>query len=140
MSIIADIATTMQDVLTTVANTAAQSTGFVQRASKLTGAGLVQTLVFSSLSNPDAATDDLAQTAATLDIPVAGSGIVQHCTEAAAACLQQVLGGAARAGSRPDDRARSVAGFLAGTSHHCRSSSDHSYPKAGFPEVRQQYP
>jgi hypothetical protein len=52
---------------------------------------LVQTLVFSYLSDPDAMTDDLAQTAASLGVPITGSGIVQRCTKAAATCLQTVL-------------------------------------------------
>jgi hypothetical protein len=64
----------------------------VQRQSKFDGAALAQTLVFSYLSDPDATTDDLAQMAATLGISITGSGIVQRCNEAAASCLQTVLG------------------------------------------------
>ena len=51
----------------------------------------MQTLVFSYLADPHATTDDPAQTAATLGIPITGPGIVQRCTETAAACLQTVL-------------------------------------------------
>jgi hypothetical protein len=78
-------------VLTTDAQQAGRASGLVQRQSKLDGAALVQTLVFSSLSDPDATTDDLAQTAATLGVTITGSGIVQRCTHAAATCLQTVL-------------------------------------------------
>jgi hypothetical protein len=53
---------------------------------------LVQTLVLSYLSDPDATTDDLAQTATALGISITGSGLVQRCTEAAATCLQPVVG------------------------------------------------
>jgi hypothetical protein len=91
MPIIHEIAQTMQEVLTNEANQAGRASGFVQRQSKFDGAALVQTLVFSYLSDPNATTDDLAQTAATLGIPITGSGIVQRCTEAAASCLQTVL-------------------------------------------------
>jgi hypothetical protein len=64
----------------------------VQWQSKSDGAALVQTLVFSYLSDPNATTDDLAQTAATLGVPITDSDIVQCCTATAAACLQTVLG------------------------------------------------
>jgi hypothetical protein len=92
MPIIDEIAQAMQDVLTNEANQAGRASGLVQRESKFDGAALAQTLVFSYLSDPDATTDDLAQTAATLGISITGSGIVQRCTEAAATCLQTVLG------------------------------------------------
>jgi hypothetical protein len=82
----------MQEVLTNEANQAGRASGFVQRQSKFDGAALVQTLVFRYLSDPDATTDDLAQTAATLGIPITGSGILQRCNKAAATCLHTVLG------------------------------------------------
>ncbi len=91
MPIIAEIAQTMQEVLTNEAEQAGRASGFVQRQSKFDGAALVQTLVFSYLSDPHATTDDLAQTAATLGIPITGSGIVQRCNKAAATGLQTVL-------------------------------------------------
>jgi hypothetical protein len=91
MPIIHEIAQAMQDVLTHEANQAGRASGFVQRESKFDGAALAQTLVFSYLSDPNATTDDLAQTAATLGISITGSGIVQRCNEAAATCLQTVL-------------------------------------------------
>ncbi len=81
----------MHDVLTNEAQQAGRDSGSVQRASKFDGAALVQTLVFSSLSDPDATVDDLAQTAATLGIPITGPGIGQRCTEHAATGLQPVL-------------------------------------------------
>jgi len=51
---VAEIGTTMKSLLTTVATTAARETGFVQRASKVTGALFVQTTVLGWLNNPDA--------------------------------------------------------------------------------------
>jgi hypothetical protein len=92
MTIIHEIAQAMQEVLTKEAHQAGRDSSFVQRASKFDGAALVQTLVFSYLSDPNATVDDLAQTAATLGISITGSGIVQRCNEAAATCLQTVLG------------------------------------------------
>ena len=52
MSIISQVASRMQTVLTTVADTVAKITGFIKRHRKLTGAGFVQTLVFGWLANP----------------------------------------------------------------------------------------
>jgi hypothetical protein len=92
MPIIHEIAQAMQEVLTNEANQAGRTSGFVQRQSKLDGAAFVQALVFSYLSDPDATTDELAQTAAALGINITGSGMVQRCNEAAATCLQTVLG------------------------------------------------
>jgi hypothetical protein len=42
----------LQTLLTTTANTLARETGFVQRASKLTGAHFVQALLFGWLQQP----------------------------------------------------------------------------------------
>ena len=84
----------MQTILNSTADTAAQETRFVQRKSKLTGRKFAQTLVFGWLSNPQATLEELAQTAATLGVEISPQGIDQRFTEAAAACLQQVLGAA----------------------------------------------
>jgi hypothetical protein len=81
----------MQTVLTTVADTAARATGFVQRTSKLTGALFTQTLTLGFLSNPQATRAELAQTAATLGLPISQQGLDQRMTESGAACLLAVL-------------------------------------------------
>ena len=54
MATIAQVSQAMQTVLTSVADSAARATGFVQRTSKLTGALFVQTLTLGFLSNPQA--------------------------------------------------------------------------------------
>lgn len=66
MMIIEQVATALQDVLTTLAQRLARETHFVQRESKLDGARFVQTLVFTYLANPDATLEELTQTAAAL--------------------------------------------------------------------------
>ena len=48
------LSTALHRVVTTTANQLARETGFVQRASKLTGAAFVQTLLFGWLNNPQA--------------------------------------------------------------------------------------
>lgn len=52
MSSIPYVAAVLQTVLTTVANQAARTSGFIQRQRQLTGASFVQALVFGFLANP----------------------------------------------------------------------------------------
>ena len=91
MASIAQVSQAMQTVLTTVADAAARTTGFVQRVSKCTGALFTQTLVLGFLSNPQATREELAQTAATLGLTISQQGRDQRMTETAAACLREVL-------------------------------------------------
>ena len=95
MATITQVSQAMQTVLTTVADTAARATGFVQRRSKLTGALFTQTLTLGFLSNPQATRAELAQTAATLGLPISQQGLDQRMTESGAACLLEVLDAAA---------------------------------------------
>lgn len=99
MTTVPQLAETLQAVLTSTANTAARTTGFVQRQSKLTGAAFVQALVFGWLANPQASVEALAHAAAGAGAGVAISpqGLDQRFTEAAAAFLEQVLAAAIRA-------------------------------------------
>jgi len=85
----------MQTVLTSVADTAARASSFVQRASKLSGARFAQTLVLGFLSNPQATREELAQTAATLGLSITPQGLDQRLSETGASCLLQVLDAAA---------------------------------------------
>jgi hypothetical protein len=93
MTTIAQVAVTMQTVLSTTADAAAQRTRFVQRPrrAKLTGSTFTQTLVFGWLADPDASLDSLAQTAAAVGVPITPQALDQRFTPVAAACLQQVL-------------------------------------------------
>jgi len=97
MTTIADLAQTLQEVLTTTADARARTTGFVQRASKLTGAAFVQALVFGWLSNPHATLEALAQAAAAVGVSISPQGLDQRCGEAAAFFLEEVRGAAVRA-------------------------------------------
>jgi Transposase DDE domain len=91
MTTIAHVAATMQEVLTTTADAAARASRFVQRTSPLGGATFTQTLVFGFLANPNAALEELAQTAATLGVEVSPQALDQRFTESAALCLERVL-------------------------------------------------
>ena len=95
MVTIAQVSQAMQTVLTTVADSAARESGFVQRASKLTGALFAQTLVLSFLANPASTREELAQTAAALGLTITPQGLDQRLSERGAACLLEVLDAAA---------------------------------------------
>ena len=91
MDIISQVTTTMQTVLTSVADTAARASGFIKRRRKLSGASFVQTLVFGWLSNPAATLEELSQTAAVVGVCITPQAIEQRFTKTAAQMLEQVL-------------------------------------------------
>jgi len=85
------VARALTDVLTSVADRAAHSSGFVRRQSKLTGAAFVQTLTFGWLANPQATLEELTQTAAALGVTISPQGLDQRFSRRAARCLRTVL-------------------------------------------------
>jgi len=86
----------MQELLTDLAEQAAWDSGACQRESPLCGAALVQALVLGYLADPNAALEDLAQTAALLGHPVSPQAIDQRFTQPLARCLERLLGRAAQ--------------------------------------------
>jgi hypothetical protein len=92
----------MQELLTDRAEQAAWDNGACQRSSPLSGATLVQTLVLGYLADPNAALEDLAQTAALLGHPVSPQAIDQRFSQQLAHCLQRLVGQAiGRAAAMP---------------------------------------
>lgn len=91
MTSVSQLCQTFQTVLTTVADSAARATRFVQRHSKLTGAKFVQTVTFGWWDNPDATYEQLAQTATALGVPITAQGLDARFTAEAAECLKQTL-------------------------------------------------
>jgi hypothetical protein len=90
-SMIAQLAHSLQTVLTTGANQAARDSQFIRRQRKLTGASFVQSLVFTWLDDPEATLGDLAQTVGTVGTPVSPQALDQRFGPAAADCLRRVL-------------------------------------------------
>jgi len=91
MTTVAELTHALQEVFTTTADALARRTGFVQRASKLTGAAFVQALVFGWLANPQASVEGLAQAAAAVGVAISAQGLDQRFTEAAAVFLENML-------------------------------------------------
>jgi hypothetical protein len=95
MTTIPQLATTMQYVLTEVADRAGWQTAMVQRSdATLTGSRFVQTLLFGLGANPHASLSDLTQITAKLGTPVSIPALHQRFDREAASCLEQVLAAA----------------------------------------------
>ena len=88
---VTQVSQTVQHLVTTTANQLARETGFVQRASKLTGAAFVQTLLFGWLNNPQATLQQLAQMAGSVGVAISPQGLDQRFTQTAAGFLQRLL-------------------------------------------------
>ncbi len=97
MTTIADLAQTLQEVVTTTADALARKTGFVQRASKLTGAAFAQALVFGWLATPHATVAALAPAAAAVGVPISPQGLDQRMGASAAVFMEELRGAAGRA-------------------------------------------
>jgi len=91
MTTVADVTQALQALFTTTADRLARRSGFVQRASKLTGAAFVQALVFGWLADPQASVEALAQAAAAVGVAISAQGLDQRFTEAAATFLEEML-------------------------------------------------
>ena len=94
MSSLPQVATALQDVLTTVAEAAAADVGFVQRIRRWTGATFVQTLVLGWLGHPEASLSDLTRVAAKVGVTCTPQGLTQRFGPTAAALLARVLSAA----------------------------------------------
>lgn len=90
MSSFPQVAAAIQHVLTTTPTRLARSSGFCQRASKLTAASFVQTTVLGWLASPDATLHQLTQRAADVGVAISPQGLAQRFTPAAADLLRQV--------------------------------------------------
>jgi hypothetical protein len=91
MTSVAEIGQALKRVLSETATVAARATGFVQRASKMTGAGFVQTTVLGWLQDPNASLSQLSQVAAALGIPISPQGLEQRFSQESAALLEAVF-------------------------------------------------
>lgn len=91
MASVAEIGSALQTILGPTAAAAGRVTGFVQRQSKMTGAGFVQTTVLGWWKHPDATLEQLSQTACGLGITISAQGIDERFSPEAADLLASVL-------------------------------------------------
>lgn len=70
----------------------ARVSGFVQRASKITGAHWIQTLTFGFIETPNATLNQLAQVSTDLGVPVTPQGLEERMTDEAVEFLQAMFG------------------------------------------------
>src|SRR5213082_1672844 len=91
MDTVAQVSAALKEVLGTAAERAGWTSGFVRRASKLTAAAFVQTLVFGYLRDPRASWSQLACTAAEVGVAIPPQGLYARLGEPAAGLLRAVL-------------------------------------------------
>ncbi len=97
MNTIPQLATQMHTVLTTIADQAAVSSGYLVRpAKKLSGSVFVRLLVFSWLIDPSASVEDLSAFALIFGVLVSGPAVQQRFHDRAATMLQTVFAAALR--------------------------------------------
>lgn len=82
MTDISTLAPKIQTFFNQTANQAARVTGFVERASKLTGALFLQTLTFGFLGDPEASLSGLVETSHDLDVTITKQGLQTRITDA----------------------------------------------------------
>ena len=82
MTDISTVAPKIQTFFNRIANQVARATGFVERASKLTGALFLQTLTFGFLDDPDASLSGLVETCHDLDVTITKQGHQTRITDA----------------------------------------------------------
>src|SRR5947209_17690163 len=87
----AQVETAMSHILTQRANVLAKETGAIRRVRKLTGADLLQTLVFGWMQHPDASLEQLSSTAAIAAVQVSDTAVHKRFSKECAAFLHAVL-------------------------------------------------
>ena len=70
----------------------ARVSGFVQRASKITGAHWIRNLTFGFIETPEATLNQLAQVSTDLGVPVTPQGLEERMTDEIVAFLQAMFG------------------------------------------------
>ncbi len=87
----AQVETAMSHILTQRAKVLAKETGAIRRVRKLTGADLLQTLVFGWMQHPDASLEQLSSTAAIAAVQVSDTAVHKRFTKECATFLHAVL-------------------------------------------------
>lgn len=91
-----EMAGAMKALLGETARRLGRETTFVERASKLDGAGFAQTCVLGWGEHPDASLSQLSQSAASLGVAITPQGLDQRFDQEAGCLLRKLLEGASR--------------------------------------------
>jgi hypothetical protein len=91
MTTIAQLAATLRELFSSVADRLAVETQFVRRKSKLTGAAFARAVVMGWLANPQATDAQLAQSAAAVGVPITAQGLTARFTWPAAELMRCLL-------------------------------------------------
>lgn len=83
--------TEIQGLLTTTSQKAGQSSGFVQRRSKMDGEQFIQTMVLGCAQKAHMSLSELAQVSTKLGVDISGPGLDQRIDPEAVKMLQEVL-------------------------------------------------
>ncbi len=81
----------IQTLLTKVSQQGGESSRFVQRKSKMNGAGFVQTMVLGCVQKAECSLQDLAETSTRVGVPISAAGLDQRIDAEAVALLRLVL-------------------------------------------------
>ncbi len=81
----------LQDFLEITSRQAGRESGFVKRASKLTAAVFVKSLVLGLLEKGDASLSDMVQVSAKLGVNISESGLAQRMNEGAVKMLRELV-------------------------------------------------
>src|SRR5258708_31381001 len=90
MTSVSQVEHSLKYILEERANVLARETGCIERQRKFSGAGLLQTLVFSWLSHPDASLETLASMAAIREVEVTDTALHKRFTKPCAQFLHAV--------------------------------------------------
>lgn len=88
---IAQVASAMQTILGPISDQLGIQTGFSQRRSKVSGSVFMQTMVFSSLDDPECRYSGLVSAALNAGVPVSKQGLEQRFSPASAELARHVL-------------------------------------------------
>lgn len=88
---IPQLAASLKELFTVVADGLARATGFVRRNSRLGGAAFARALVGAWLANPQATEEQLAQAAAAVGVVISAQGLVARFTRPAAELMRRLL-------------------------------------------------
>jgi hypothetical protein len=91
METLPQMAATLQQLLSEVADQVGRASGFIQRQRKLSGASFVQTLVFGWMAKGNSTMEELSQSAANIGVQVSRQGLDDRFNEAAAGFLRQMV-------------------------------------------------